>query len=444
MKSSAVVLVLVLASVSETRAQGEGVDLDKQVHALVRELGDKEFAKREAARKALLQLGPRAAAVLDKMKPPSDLETQLRLRKIRYQIVGFAEDLEKYLHAMPASSDEKLRHELTQELQGLIASHRPRTGDLLLKYILDPKHPLQRNAVNALVQSFPSLTAGQIDAYIRHALTFQSKARAQFVRGVDGMIGMTYYCRYGWGGWPAEKIFTLKTKTTHYLDGQPYGSPFHYQGPIATTGWIRTKDLSEGRHSYYFTVDYEFTHDGTTVRNQLRSEDYSFEMLPACAPDNLIAPADTEIDKIVRQGLRFFDRDPAKEELFLGQDHMVDPWFPQVSWVEGGKHFNLRVPIWKVEKPLPVDLCFEAEVLDLKSGKWYRAAPVILHKGSARYGYVCPDDVRAFTRDRSGMIDVKIRLTPSRAQALTDPDIRRYYSAGITSEALRMKLTQGE
>jgi hypothetical protein len=435
-----IAIVVFFAALYLSRAQEPQNNLDARVRDLVRQLGDGEYSKREAARKALLELGTKIVPVIDKLPPLPDLETTLRLRKIRYQIVGLTEDLEKYLTALPAAGDPEIRPELTPQLKGVIASGRPKSGDLLLKYILDPKHPLQRRAVNALVGSFDHLTSEQIDAYLRHALVLESRARPKFPQKVNALVGMLYYCRYSWGGWPGDKTFELETKTTHYLDGKPYGAPFNYQGPMATTGWIRTKDLSEGKHTYHFTLEYEFTRQNAKTRTSLRSRDFTFEMLPPSTPDDLIAPASPELEKQVRENLRFIDRDPSKDELFLGQDHVVDPWFPQVSWQEGGKKCALRVPTWKVDTALSVDLCFESEILDVKTGKTYRAEPLMHKKGKTAYGYLCPDDVRAFAKDRSGFVEVQVRLTPSRGQALTDPDITRYYPGAITSKTLRMKI----
>ncbi|HWY88065.1 MAG TPA: hypothetical protein VNX28_15140 [Gemmataceae bacterium] len=441
--SRALVVFLCFWSLSASSAQEEPSALAAQVRDLIRQLGDKEFPKRDAARKALVNMGTKAIPIIDQLPPPRDLETNLRLRKVRYQIIGYVEDIEKYLTAMPAKGNEPIRTELTPELKGVIAASSPKSGNLLLTYIQNPGHRLHRQAINALVQSWSHLTSKQIDAYFRHALVLESRARPQFPQKVPAVVGMTYYCRYGWSGWPPDKNFHLKTRTLHYLDGKTYGAPFDHQGPIATTGWISTKDLSTGSHSYHFTLDYEFTHQGTTTRGQLRSRDFSLEMLPATAPDTLIAQSDPDLDKLVRKHLRFIDRDPSAEELFLGQDHVVDPWLPQVSWKEGATQYALRVPTWKVEQSLPVDLCFETEILDVRTGKIYPAETLILRKDKTAYGYLCPNDVQAFAKGRTGFVEVELRLTPSRALALGDPDITRYYFGTIRSGRLRMKITSG-
>jgi hypothetical protein len=438
--SRALVVFLCFWSLSASSAQEEPSAFAAQVRDLVRQLGDKEFSKREAARKALVNMGIKAIPIIDQLPPPRDLETNLRLRKVRYQIIGYVEDIEKYLTDMPAKGNEPIRTELTPELKGVIAASSPKSGDLLLTYIQNPGHRLHRQAINALVQSWDHLTSKQIDAYLRHALVLESRARPQFPQKVPAVVGMTYYCRYGWGGWPPDKSFHLTTSTTHYLDGKLYGAPFDYQGPIAATGWISTKDLSTGSHSYHFTLDYEFTHQGTTTRGQLRSRDYSLEMLPATAPDTLMAQPDPDLDKLVRKHLRFIDRDPSAEELFLGQDHVVDQWEPQVTWKDGDKQFAMRVPTWKVDRPLPVDLCFETEILDVKTGKTYQAATLIHKKDKIDYGYLSPTPPWVFAKGRTGFVEVEVRLTPSRALALGDPAITRYYPGSIVSGRLRVKI----
>src|SRR5262249_52219677 len=152
------------------------------------------------------------------------------LAKIRYQLAGYREDLEKYLASLPTGDDGGIRADLPEALLGVIATNRPKTGELLLKWILDPGHPLHRPAVNAFVHSVPHLTAAQIETFVRHVLLMESKARPAYVRGVDATIGMVHYPRYDWNGWLPASQFELRTTTTHYLDGQRYGEPFKYKG----------------------------------------------------------------------------------------------------------------------------------------------------------------------------------------------------------------------
>ncbi len=104
---------------------------------------------------------------------------------------------------------------------------------------------------------------------------------------------------------------------------------------------------------------------------------------------------------------------------------------------------GVHCPISIVSGPLDVDLCFEAEILDIKSGITYPADPVIIHaltKSSLGRNWIIPRDIRAFAKGREGFVTVKVILTPSRALALSDPMVRRYYPEKIVTGEMRMKV----
>src|SRR5262249_5421230 len=93
-----------------------------------------------------------------------------------------------------------------------------------------------------------------------------------------------------------------------------------------------------------------------------------------------------------------------------------------------------------VNEPLPVDLCFAVEFEDLATGKKFQGYPLILVKGKTRSpGYLTLKDVYAFCKDRTGFVKVRVRLTPSRALALTLPEITRYFPGEISQE-LRVRI----
>jgi hypothetical protein len=255
---------------------------------------------------------------------------------------------------------------------------------------------------------------------------------------------MLYHFVDHWAGWPADGIrFQFATRTTHFLDGKPYGKPFSYQGPVATTGWIRTKDLALGKHSCGLELEYTFTHRGEKHTGRIRSREFTFTMVAADTPDDLIAPKDAQTDHLVRSSLRFVEKASdlhppmsARPLAPAAPDRQ-----PQVSWEgPGGKRCGLAVPYWKVDRALPVDLCFEVSVIDQKTGKAYPCDPLILRRGQAHLGYIYPRDVRAFARGRSGDVPVKAVLTPSRKTALSTTDVTRYWPGSITSEVLTIRV----
>src|SRR6266704_1830827 len=68
-----------------------------RIEALIRQLGDASFAKREAATKALLAEDEKIVPLLDKAKKGADLEIARRIDRIRYQVYGYTEDLTAFL-----------------------------------------------------------------------------------------------------------------------------------------------------------------------------------------------------------------------------------------------------------------------------------------------------------------------------------------------------------
>jgi hypothetical protein len=257
---------------------------------------------------------------------------------------------------------------------------------------------------------------------------------------------MFYQFADGWAGLPADGIpFHFATRTAHFLDGKPYGKPFAYRGPAATTGWIRTKDLALGKHSCALELEYTFAHRGEKVTGRIRSRDFAFTMVAADTPDDLIAPKDAATDRFVRQSFRFVQKEsdlyPPRGRRGFENLPPEDPRRPQVTWEgPGGKRCGLSVPHWKADKALPVDLCFEVALIDQKTGKTYPCDPLILRRGQAHWGYLYPRDVRAFARGRSGDVPVKAVLTPSRKTALSTTDVSRYWPGSITSDVLTVRV----
>jgi hypothetical protein len=415
-------------------------DLEEQVRALVRQLADSDFARREAAEKALLRLREGVVPALAKLGPQDDAEVRKRLARVRRALVGPQEDLRAALAATPPIPEDT-RLPLAEGLRLVITANQPRSGDYLLSLIAERRGPLYRPAVNAFVQTWDSVSAAQVDAYLRHALVLAAPRRERYPQGVDAGIGFLFHPRHGYGSWPAGGAFQLKTHTRHFLDGKPYGRPYDGRQPIATTGWVWTKDLALGKHSCALEVEYEFTHRGRKQAGRLRSPEFAFTVVPADTPDDLIAPQDDATDRLVRKALRFAERErpfnpPGPFE--PGRP----PRRPQITWEgPGGKCCGLATVCWNVATPLPLDLCFEVELHDQKTGKVYPCDPLVMRKGQAHWGYVCPRDAVGFARGREGVVPVKVVLRPSRKVALTSTEVTRYYPGSINSEVLTAEIS---
>ena len=282
-----------------------------------------------------MRLGPDVVPLLDKLGPPTDPEVRRHVEQIRYALVGFLNDIRCDLEAMPDVTDD-VKPDISRELKAHVVGHQPRSGDFLILHRGPPRHRLHRRAVNAFVHSRHSMTAEQLDAYFRHTIVLTAVHREGYPQGVDAAIGMGIGPRYGWGGWLAGDGFRFTMRTTHFLDGKPYGRPYTYPGPMATTGWLSTKDLALGKHSCALEVEYELTRQDKKHTGRLRSAEFTFTMVPSDTPDDLAAPADADTDRVVQQAPSFAERESAVDLLLLTPGFTRLPpekeRSPQVSW----------------------------------------------------------------------------------------------------------------
>src|SRR5262249_52529673 len=150
--------------------------------------------------------------------------------------------------------------------------------------------------------------------------------------------------------------------------------------------------------------------------------------------------------KLVNNKFAIREHEPVSESYlnFTGYQPSgrIDKWYPHVTWQsKQGTTAGLQCPVW-IASGLDVDLCFDAEILDVKAGVTYPADPIVIHPVNSGHGWIIPRDVRAFAKDRDGFVTVKVILKPSRALALTDPKVTSYYPDKIASSELRMKVWQ--
>jgi hypothetical protein len=419
-----------------------------RIEALIRQLGDASFTKRDAATKALLAEDEKIVPLLDKAKKGADLEISRRIDRIRYQVYGYTEDLTTFLSG-PAFNDAAARPRQPIELllrgepldplpgiRSLVAAHQPKSGDFLLKIIADPNHNLHEPATRLFCETWSSGSAEQLQKYLQTSFYLKAIHRTRYPQGVDAYIETRYWNRYGWTGWPKE--LSWQTRITHWLDGKPYGKSFvyNYPGGGASTGWINAGKLELGDHVMCFEVEYTINHRAGKHQEKARSPEFAFAVVPAVLADDLIALTDAALAKQIREALHMLD--------YQGQDgreKVPSPWQPQITWEEPkGITRGLHVPVWVVKEPLIVDLCFDVTIRNVKTGKSYPGDPLVLHKGKTGRGNFSPRDARAFCAEHDGFLEVEIGLQPSRSVALTDPEITSYFGWPITSPTLRAKI----
>src|SRR5262245_49686921 len=136
---------------------------------LVGRLGDPKFAVREAAQKELLSRGEGIVPELDRLAKGADAETADRIGKVRYQLVGYKDDIRRFLAEVHEGKDGA-PIPISTDLRGLIAAHQPGSGNLLLDILADSKHTLHRRAIRTFVGAWDLATADQIDKYLHQSV----------------------------------------------------------------------------------------------------------------------------------------------------------------------------------------------------------------------------------------------------------------------------------
>jgi hypothetical protein len=440
-----VLFVLVLLGAAPPPA----LELDKRFQAMLTQLGHDNFDRRQQAERELIRLGPAILPLIDRVEPHPDLEVRNRLHRVRRAVGGAVEELRDALAALPPLPAEE-RAELPEGLKRLIQSAQPQSGDFLVSLAGAPRHPLHRQAVNAVVQTWDAMSPAQIETYLKHSLVPMVWHRQRYPCGVEAMVGLGYQLRHGWASRPPADRVQLSTSTTHFRDGKRYGEPYRYPYPSSgcTTGWMRTQDLAVGRHTAALEVAFELEHRGKKVTGSVRSAEVPFEVI-ADRRDDLIAPKDPKVARLVRESLAIGETEERKSEKMLirvGGFREPDPWRPQITWTDpGGKPNGLHVPIWRVEQPLPVDLCFAVTIRVEGTREEYAGDPLIVYKGTTRpLGYFSPRDVQKLAHGRSGFVPVRLVLKPSRMHALSDPKIGAYFGEEIVSDVFRLKVGPAE
>src|SRR5262245_59262515 len=88
------------------------------VSDLVKQLGDPQFAVREAAQMELLKRGEGIVPELDRLAKGADAETADRIGKVRYQLVGYKDDVRRLVAEAQDVLDNS-PESLSVELRGL-------------------------------------------------------------------------------------------------------------------------------------------------------------------------------------------------------------------------------------------------------------------------------------------------------------------------------------
>lgn len=347
------------------------------------------------------------------------------------------------LSALPEIDGES-PEDIPAELRDYLVAGQPQAGSELLSIIRKPDNPLHRRATNALLQIWQSLSPEQIETYFRLSMTAYVSARPTYPQGLAAYVGAGYRIRYGWGGWPRVEGIKMLTSSQKYLDGQAYGDAFRYNGHQASAGGLKIDKLLPGKHTAQIITAYTISHRDNTYTGKVASDVVSFQIVGTKHARNLAAPDDPSLTASVHGAFRISEvRDPNDRDSVLG-GFSGYLWKPQNSAYRRGDpdEFAVHMPIYSLTKALPVDLCFDVDVIVGQTGQVYKGEPFVIEKGrKGELGYFGLDstDMFDFVQTHQGFVPVRIRLTPSRTRAFSDRRVKKYFPGTLTSQPLRVK-----
>ena len=355
-------------------------------------------------------------------------------------------ETEKYVRQELGGLDE-IRHEgrpnLPENFQRKLIDFQPVSGEVLLDIIENLDDLLNPRATNALLKIWDSLSDEQIEDYFYMVFDLSTDYRKKYPAGAKTYIGMSYRLNeFGWGGVPDAEDVKVKTLTRHFLDGKKCSEDLSYEGPMARTGNFCIKDLDIGPHIFNWITEYQISYRDKVFKNQVKSEEYYFEIVPAEEMDTLAVEPNEAVQKLVTEAFEIAEVHPNYNQVY---GPYKDPWDPQGGLTFDKKKIAYHVPVWRVKKKLPIDLCFQVDFKLEDTGEVVYADAICLIRGKTKdWGHFGPGDIPDIAISRDGFVPIRVILKPSKGIAHGNTKVTGYYNKQIVSEVMRVKIVHRE
>ncbi|MFO0816737.1 MAG: M56 family metallopeptidase [Pirellulales bacterium] len=346
---------------------------------------------------------------------------------------------------------------VSRNLRGLTLEQRPDSITRLLTLVRDGTMDSPDPASLVFAAIWESLDRDERSRYLQASMTSFANMRAKYPAGGDAAIAVGTRFRSDYAGLPRNRPITSETLTTTYLDGQPVGTPFKYPLHTTVAHWLKTGNLSPGRHAIRLVTDYQFQDGGEEYRGRYESPEYAFEVVVEKLPNTLVAPVTAEVRRLFDENFEMLETLPieagegrSKVDMVESADKIEPQWRPLIRWNAQGEEpaWGLHTPHWRLLSPLPVDLCFRAEWLIEATGESIACSDIVVPAGQLGTGYFYPlannpADLRKSLKaaaDDQGFVKLKIRLIPSYELALTRTEVERYVDVAVVSTVMRARM----
>ena len=299
--------------------------------------------------------------------------------------------------------------------------------------------PVARMAADVLMQYRDRLTAEHWQS-ILDGRQYVIRHRESYPAGIDAHTDGYSLIPLGYVFIRSEEARILSTETKVYADGrQMY--------PIGTKGlgWragllhIGYGNLSIGPHALQAKTTYELELGDVAVRGVNISPEYHVEITAEDTPDHLAAEVDEQLIAQVEAAVMVASKDEVHEVQEFTYSAPRNAGAQDAGWSK--TTVKLSVPAIKVTKPLPVSLCMNPEIYVEGEDKPLTRLPWVIPAGKISTRVLenwVPDPrlpkLLGKTTYAEGRLLARLVLRPSRALALSDPPIEKYYPRMIERE----------
>lgn len=299
--------------------------------------------------------------------------------------------------------------------------------------------PVARMAADVLMQYRDRLAAEHWQSILK-GRQYVIRHRKSYPAGIHARADGYSLIPLGYVFIRSEEARILSTETKVYSDGkQMYPSGTRGLGWRDNSFHVGFGRLSVGPHTLQLKTTYEFKLGDVAVRGVNTSPEYRVEITAADTPDHLAAEVDEQLIAQVEAAVMVASKDEVHEVQEFTYSAPRNAGALDAGWSK--TTVKLSVPAIRVNKPLPVSLCMKPEIYVEGEDKPMTRLRWVIPAGRISTRVLenwTPDsrlpELLGKTTYAEGRLLAKLVLRPSRALALSDPSIEKYYPRVIERE----------
>ena len=299
--------------------------------------------------------------------------------------------------------------------------------------------PVARMAADVLMQYRDRLAAEHWQSILQ-GRQYVIRHRESYPAGIHAHTDGYSLIPLGYVFIRSEEARILSTETKVYSDGrQMYPSGTRGSGWRDNWFYIGFGRLAVGPHTLQLKTTYKLKLGDVALTGVNTSPEYHVEITAADTPDHLAAEVDEQLIAQVEAAVMVASRDEVHEVQEFTYSVRRSARSKEAGW--SNSTVKLLVPAIKVNKPLPVSLCMtpeihvEGEDKPMTRLRWVVPAGRISTRVLENW---VPDSRLAALLGKTpyaeGRLRARLVLRPSRALALSDPSIEKYYPTVIERE----------